>query len=544
MYTIKTTAQIKKALVAEFKHKFSVTKGKGTASHWIEIHWVDGPTEAMVRKFTRKFNDSDRDDTMTDLWCGSQYTSESRDVSAEKHIPAILKICEKYGLPKPEYNTFRSWTGKYDKISIRENYGLTQQQLNNIHPCNFYTAFLSQEVAKIDFRELAVKPYGENLQEQCVASAISDSLPTVNYNDSKNGIEITFNDKPLDAIRTALKDAGFRWHRKNGFWYGEDTEENRTLAAQLCGISGELLKLLEQARDPRIAQFRKLADNMDAAINSKLNPATASQNLTPKRVRTIASMRQDGERMQKVQVVLRGVADDLEGGRQPPVAVHSKKDVERYVRADASWIKRYVAPPSEEEVSARKIAQLEAELVGCKIRGFFPTPRVIIDRMIELAEVNIDYPSILEPSAGKGDIADVLREKYPQAELEVCETNESLAKILKLKGYKTRWGDFMQYFTPPGGAADYIFMNPPFERLQDIDHVKHAYYSHLKPGGIIVAIMSEACFFRRDKKAAEFREWLDGIGAYDEKLDPGSFKGVGSFRQTGVDARIVVIRYV
>ena len=61
-------------------------------------------------------------------------------------------------------------------------------------------------------------------------------------------------------------------------------------------------------------------------------------------------------------------------------------------------------------------------------------------------------------------------------------------------------------------------MNPPFSNRRDIEHVRHA-YELLKPGGRIVAIMGEGSFFGSDKKATEFREWLDSLNGTSEKLE-------------------------
>jgi 16S rRNA G1207 methylase RsmC len=58
------------------------------------------------------------------------------------------------------------------------------------------------------------------------------------------------------------------------------------------------------------------------------------------------------------------------------------------------------------------------------------------------------------------------------------------------------------------GAYDRIVMNPPFENGQDIAHVEHA-YELLSPGGRLVTVMSEGPFFRQDKNAASFRNWLE-----------------------------------
>lgn len=57
---------------------------------------------------------------------------------------------------------------------------------------------------------------------------------TMNLNAVKNGIEITFTEKPSDVVRTALKDAGFRWGGKLGYWFAKNTEARMALANELC----------------------------------------------------------------------------------------------------------------------------------------------------------------------------------------------------------------------------------------------------------------------------------------------------------------------
>lgn len=124
--------------------------------------------------------------------------------------------------------------------------------------------------------------------------------------------------------------------------------------------------------------------------------------------------------------------------------------------------------------------------------------------------------SVLEPSAGKGDIADAVRDAG--ATVEMLEIVPALQDILKAKGHKVVGEDFLKH----GGRYDRILMNPPFENGQDIDHVRHA-FSLLEPRGRVVAIMSEGSFSRGDKKATTFRDWLDEQGGTSEKLDAGSF---------------------
>ncbi len=83
-------------------------------------------------------------------------------------------------------------------------------------------------------------------------------------------------------------------------------------------------------------------------------------------------------------------------------------------------------------------------------------------------------------------------------------------------------------------------MNPPFSNRQDAEHVRHA-YELLRPNGRIVAIMGEGVFFGSDKKAVEFREWLESVGGTSEKLPDNSFMDSSLPVNTGVNARMVII---
>lgn len=113
------TREIKKALMAHFDHPFSVTKGKGTAHHWIHISWTDGPADEAVRDFCFKFNDSSRDDIQTDLWIGSQYTSEHRENSAEAYLWAVKEIEKEWNI-KLKVSFVDSWRADGKKSAYIE----------------------------------------------------------------------------------------------------------------------------------------------------------------------------------------------------------------------------------------------------------------------------------------------------------------------------------------------------------------------------------------------------------------------------------------
>ena len=191
--------------------------------------------------------------------------------------------------------------------------------------------------------------------------------------------------------------------------------------------------------------------------------------------------------------------------------------------------------PTEEDVRRQKIKDAERALIGRKIPGYFPTPKALVDELVMEAEIH-NGQRVLEPSAGKGSIADAIRDEAPGATVEVVEPVGDLRTILQAKGYDVVGYDFLEY--NPGEIYDRVVMNPPFEDYQDVTHVLHA-YDLLKPGGRLVAIMGEGPFFRSDKKGAAWRAWLEEHGGTSRKNEAGAFQS--SDRPTGVATRTVVV---
>ncbi|MEQ2578106.1 hypothetical protein [Hominiventricola aquisgranensis] len=58
---------------------------------------------------------------------------------------------------------------------------------------------------------------------------------TMAINQELNGIELSFEGKPAEEIREAMKAAGFRWHRMKKLWYAKNTTERLALAEELSG---------------------------------------------------------------------------------------------------------------------------------------------------------------------------------------------------------------------------------------------------------------------------------------------------------------------
>lgn len=92
---------------------------------------------------------------------------------------------------------------------------------------------------------------------------------------------------------------------------------------------------------------------------------------------------------------------------------------------------------------------------------FYPTPKHIISEMVRPYKSNISKLTILEPSAGKGDILDYITKEiydYEKPEMYCIEPNKELQYILQEKGYRVIGEDFLNY------NGDYFFdliiMNP------------------------------------------------------------------------------------
>lgn len=303
-------------------------------------------------------------------------------------------------------------------------------------------------------------------------------------------------------------------------------------------------------------KLRGMADAMQGEIDNKFRDRLTN---TPKRQREADSARMDGYRLQRTQQALRALAAAHDAGTIPPElrAVTSKKaafelvatKIERnggYYDAGRDTGEPYHDTPAARAIFAMIAGQSEADrtaeelrrkvqaLQFAKIPGYFPTPRAVIDRMIDLADMPEGVFSMLEPEAGSGAILDTVREVHPKAELFAYERHNSLREVLKLKGYELHGSDFMESVAEP--IFDRVLMNPPFENGQDIDHVRHA-FNHLRDGGRLVAVMSPGPFFRQDRKAQEFRAWFDERGGEKYDLPAGSFKESG----TGTGTVLVVL---
>ena len=113
--------------------------------------------------------------------------------------------------------------------------------------------------------------------------------------------------------------------------------------------------------------------------------------------------------------------------------------------------------------------------------NFYPTPRHVIELILE-GEI-LKNKTILEPSAGKGDIVDFCIGSGATAVI-ACELNEDLKKIVSTK-CPVIGDDFLKLESHVISHIDLIIMNPPFESADK--HILHA-FNIAPPGCKIIAL--------------------------------------------------------
>ena len=146
---------------------------------------------------------------------------------------------------------------------------------------------------------------------------------------------------------------------------------------------------------------------------------------------------------------------------------------------------------------------------------FYPTPKELAFKMLEIAKVRGKYRHVLEPSAGKGDLAQAYIDwcnrtagynaivKASEANIDCVEIDPDLRSVLIGKGFRVVHDDFLTFQTYQD--YDLILMNPPF--AQGAVHLLKAL--ELMPyGGKIVCLLNaqtilNPCFYDRQELARQ-----------------------------------------
>lgn len=175
-----------------------------------------------------------------------------------------------------------------------------------------------------------------------------------------------------------------------------------------------------------------------------------------------------------------------------------------------------------------------------KAYQFFETPIEVGEQMaMHLCDFKKGM-MVLEPSAGRGNLITAFRNIYGN---DVCPDYCELMPENR-RELSDKFGDCRlvgeDFLVTNGliGKYDRIIANPPFNKNQDIRHIRRM-YDCLNEEGRMVSLSSCHFMFSSDKESVDFRNWLSHVGAVVEQLPPKTFHISGTDTEV---ARIVIYK--
>lgn len=177
---------------------------------------------------------------------------------------------------------------------------------------------------------------------------------------------------------------------------------------------------------------------------------------------------------------------------------------------------------------------------------FYPTPQPIIDKMLSMLTAVEFSGSILEPSAGKGDIALRLTKRHESSyrnynrserdglDLDCIELDASLQHVLTGNKMRVIHDDFLTFETHKKYNA--IVMNPPFSE-GDLHLLKAL--SLMQRGGKVVCLLNaETLRNPYTNVRKDLLRRIDDLGATIEYI-PNAFKAAE--RKSNVECALVTV---
>lgn len=176
-------------------------------------------------------------------------------------------------------------------------------------------------------------------------------------------------------------------------------------------------------------------------------------------------------------------------------------------------------------------------------KDFYPTPKWVADKMLE----RIDWlmvGSVLEPSAGKGDLIEWINKAYEKdnyrrygnrkLDIDCVEIQPELQHILKGKGYRVVHNDFMSFDTFKRYSL--IISNPPFS--QGAKHLLKMLDMQERGGGVICLLNAETLKNPYTAERKVLLQRLEDLGADIEYIE-GAFEEAE--RKTDVEVAVVKV---
>ena len=182
-------------------------------------------------------------------------------------------------------------------------------------------------------------------------------------------------------------------------------------------------------------------------------------------------------------------------------------------------------------------------------KDFYPTPPNIIEKMLDGLDFKM-IRTVLEPSAGKGNIVDALKQKIEQnnlssrydrlkfdmPDIDCIEADQNLYHILKGKGHRIVHDDFLTYETMKEYHA--IIMNPPFS--DGCKHLLKALRMQERNGGIVVCLLNAETL--KNPHTKERQDLQQKLTEYDAKIEFIQDAFLDAERKTAVEIALVKVQ--
>ena len=166
--------------------------------------------------------------------------------------------------------------------------------------------------------------------------------------------------------------------------------------------------------------------------------------------------------------------------------------------------------------------------------SYHPTPKVMLSSIFEHTAANPDEwghlkerpIEILEPSCGEGAILDEVKRQFTKAGISFNITCIELDPInairLRSKGYSPIVTDFLKFNTEK--KFDLILINPPFESINFIKHIRKAQKLLNKDGYLVGVVPTKPIITSSQKLVEDFRDDI-GLTLDDAMVfEPGVFE--------------------
>lgn len=218
--------------------QFSVTSESYSMGCSIRVHWTDGPAEAQVNEFAKRYQYSymSESDWYTDGRSYKDWDNEFRTWMGDaKHVSVQRSLSQLL---------IDAVTSDLRKIRPEVEFGDRNEAsiwLRDVDARGRYTGLeVVDHVYVPQFEPFSSSPAaGANIGPWPPASGASSDGVTVRENEEKGGIEIKFASKPDSSVIASLKANRFRWSKFQKLWYAKASDSTREFAYGLAGVTAE-----------------------------------------------------------------------------------------------------------------------------------------------------------------------------------------------------------------------------------------------------------------------------------------------------------------